>query len=129
MPRSPRIKAVLDASALLAYLFEEPGGQQVGGTDFERLAISSVNLTEVETKLLDNGVPLEALPAYPMQILPFDAITARIAADLWHNLRTYGLGLGDCSCLATARLRGLPVWTTDQMWKGLDHGVDVFLLR
>lgn len=55
--------AVVDASAVLAYLHDEPGAAVVGA----RLAssgatLASVNLAEVTTRLADRGVDVDPLP-------------------------------------------------------------------
>ncbi len=39
------------------------------------------------------------------------------------------LSLGDCACLATAEVHGLPVLTADRIWAGLGLPVEVRLIR
>jgi len=50
---------VLDASALLAYLHEEPGADTVGAVIGESF-ISTVNWSEVMQKSLSRGIDTEA---------------------------------------------------------------------
>lgn len=50
------VNFVLDASALLALLQDEPGANRVAGI-LPESAISSVNLSEVVAKLIDKEMP------------------------------------------------------------------------
>src|SRR3954470_6339900 len=52
--------AVLDASALLAVMLNEPGADVVE-VHFERAVISAVNLAEVGAKMIERGAALELL--------------------------------------------------------------------
>jgi len=53
-------EVVLDASAVLALLNQEPGGEIVARY-IDQAAISSVNFSEVVTKLAEAGAPEEAI--------------------------------------------------------------------
>jgi len=55
------MRFVLDASAVLALLQAEPGAERVRSV-IREAALSSVNLTEVVTKLTGRGVPAGELP-------------------------------------------------------------------
>ena len=65
---------ILDASALLAYLRQEPGGEMVDGVLAESV-MSSVNWAEVVQKSISAGVEvegmLEDLQALRMKVEPF----------------------------------------------------------
>ena len=65
---------ILDASALLAYLRQEPGGEMVDGVLAESV-MSSVNWAEVVQKSISAGVEvegmLEDLQALGMKVEPF----------------------------------------------------------
>jgi PIN domain nuclease of toxin-antitoxin system len=39
------------------------------------------------------------------------------------------IGQGDCACLATAIVTGLPVWTADRDWKKFDVPIEINLIR
>lgn len=125
-------KAVLDASALLAVLHEEAGSEKAEPF-LETAAVSSVNWSEVVQKSLARGVRVEGLradmEALGLDIIPFTADDAEIAADLWKRTRRRGLSLGDRSCLALGIRLGLPVITADKAWKGLGAGVDIHVIR
>jgi PIN domain nuclease of toxin-antitoxin system len=61
MPRASSV--VLDASAMLALLNQEPGAATVLGV-LDRAVISAVNLAEVYTRLIDGGMDAPAAVAY-----------------------------------------------------------------
>jgi len=79
------VKAVLDASALLAYLQNEPGSEVVEAVLLES-ALSSVNWTEVVQKAIAAGVDVtglrEDVQALGLTILPFTPEEAEIAGRL-----------------------------------------------
>jgi PIN domain nuclease of toxin-antitoxin system len=124
--------AVLDASALLAFLRKEPGRDRVTSV-LDRALISSVNLAEVAAKAIDYGGTLEgiatALAPLPLRVLPFAPEDALISGSLRAATRSRGLSLGDRCCLALGVKTGLPVLTTDGKWRDLDVGVTVEVIR
>ena len=52
-------RAVLDASAILAVLFQEPGAEKMTDEIMDHAVISTVNLAEVQSKLVKMGHPPE----------------------------------------------------------------------
>lgn len=125
-------KIVLDASAVLALLNAEPGGERVEA-ELGRALISTVNYSEVVAKLADAGMPeqpiREALDWLNLEIVPFEAEHALRAGLLRPPTRALGLSFGDRACLALGLCRGLPVWTTDSEWRKLTLDIDVVLIR
>lgn len=91
------MKAVLDASALLAYLQNEPGSEAVEEVLAESV-ISSVNWAEVVQKSLAAGVVVEGmredLASLGLTIAPFVLEDGQVAGQLWHKTRQYQLS--DC---------------------------------
>lgn len=126
------IEAVLDASALLAFLRNEPGSDQVA-TRLSRSCISAVNLAETISKLVEYGKPLDAvgyqIERLQIPVIPFDAEHARIVASLWVATRVAGLSLGDRACLALGLKRECPVVTADRQWDACGIGVQVIRIR
>jgi ribonuclease VapC len=125
-------KAVLDASALLAFLRNEPGAQEVAAV-LTISCISAVNLAEAISKIVEYGKPLDDV-AYQIErlhipVIPFDAEQSRIVASLWKATRAAGLSLGDRACLALGLKMGLAVLTAERTWAKLKLGVDVGLIR
>jgi PIN domain nuclease of toxin-antitoxin system len=123
---------VLDASALIAFFKSEPGGASVLAA-MPGAVISSVNLTEVVTRLIDDGFSSEyarkAIADTPIEIVSFDEGLAFAAGVLRASTRAHGLSLGDRACLALARRLSLPVLTGDRNWTKVDVGVEVKLIR
>lgn len=124
---------VFDASAVLATLLDEPGGEACAKLmESGAGMIGSVNYVEVMTKLFDLGVSqADAATAWhnlPLDIEPLDAATALTAARLRPLTRALGLSLGDRCCLALAQARDAAVVTADRQWKKL-KGFDVVLIR
>ena len=126
-------EVVLDASAILAILFQERGGEKLTVEILEDSVISTVNLAEVQLKLIKKGyVPEEAWEdalSLVNSVEPYTSVHARIAGDLITTTEKYGLSLGDRSCLALAIALKAPVYTTEQAWKNLKVGVPIHVIR
>ena len=120
---------VLDASALMAYLYGEPGIDRVTAALATGAAISTVNLSEVIAKLADRGMPeqriRDTLETLGLDIAEFDADDALAAGLLRPSTRAAGLSLGDRACLALGQQSGAPVLTADTAWSALDLGPDI----
>lgn len=124
---------VLDASALLALLHEEPGTDEVEPR-LPEAAISGVNWSEVAQKSLSRGVEIEGLredlESLGLTIHPFDADDAEAAAELREKTKEYGLSLADRACLALAGKLSVQALTTDRVWKEPDIGdISVRVIR
>lgn len=123
---------VLDASAVLAVVLAEPGGDRVRPVIADSL-LSAVNLVEVTTRLLDLGFPPadidDRLQRLRFAVVPFDEDLALSAGRLRMQTRHLGLSVGDRVCLALALREGLPVLTADRAWATLDVGIEVVLIR
>jgi PIN domain nuclease of toxin-antitoxin system len=126
-------KIVLDASAILALLNDEPGAEKITPELLSRATASAVNLAEVQTILVrEGGDPDESwtLAVDPIPgIEPFTAEQARIAGTLVQKTSSLGLSLGDRACLALAIALEAPVYTTDRLWKKLKLGIPIYVLR
>lgn len=122
----------MDSSAVLALVFQEPGREHVAAA-LRGARISTVNLTEILSKMLDRGLSLEQAKAQMRDFSPvamdFDQDLAIQAGLLRSATRHKGLSLGDRACLALAMREKLPVLTTDRAWADLDLGVEVVLIR
>lgn len=129
----PEGRRLLDASALLAYLQREPGFEAVREALREGAAISAVNLAEVVGKLKAKGKDpdriVRRLLALGLEVLDFTLGEALEAGALDPLTRSLGLSLGDRACLATGKVHGLPVLTTDRAWAGAVPGVEVVVVR
>jgi ribonuclease VapC len=127
MPRQ-----VLDSSAVLALIFEEPGADLVAKLIDESL-ICAVNITDIVTRFYDRGWHIEVAAAEVAKlcrrVAPFDDILAFRAGRLRAETRDFGLSLGDRACLALAEAALIPVYTADKEWAQLDIGIDIRLVR
>jgi ribonuclease VapC len=123
---------VLDASALMAVLREEPGASAVEAV-LDRAAISAVNLSEVQAKLVERGtaakIAWSSLIDLDLDVVDFDVPQAKVAGDLRRLTRIQGLSLGDRACLALAQALGLPAMTADRAWAGLEVGIEIRTIR
>jgi ribonuclease VapC len=121
---------VIDASALLAFLQDEPGADDVRLAD---AVMSSVNLSEVLHKSLEKGASTEGLHVelalLGLEVIPFDVRHAELAAELRASTRHLGLSLADRACLALAMERGGTAVTADRVWSGLGDVVRVRVIR
>jgi len=126
------MKYVLDASALLAFLQDEPGARVVESV-LEDSGISTVNWAEVVQKAVGSGVDIdgmrEELEALGVSMAPFDREQAEATGLLWKETKRHGLSLGDRACLWLGRSLGATVFTTDRVWKKLKIGVEIQILR
>ena len=124
--------AVLDASAVLAVYFDEPGADQVRAA-LPGALLSSINYTEVIGKCLDRGEALDAVlrsfAAMGFQVVAHDAQLARRAGELRPLTKRLGISLADRACLALAERERLPALTADRSWKSLGLDIEVRLIR
>ncbi len=123
---------VLDASALLAFLLNEPGGAEVSSR-LDEACISTANLAEVLSKSEERGGDAKALLSQiartPIEVAPLSVGVALAAARLRPRTKTSGLSLGDRICLALAQERRCEAWTADKRWASLKLGIAVHLIR
>lgn len=123
---------VLDASALLAFLHDEPESDRVRQA-LEGAVVSAVNWAEVVQKSIQQRADVTGMREQFSEIgvifEPFTPEQAEIAAHLWETTRRHGLSLADRACLALAMERKAPVLTADRTWGELGVGVEIQLLR
>ena len=142
MEAKRRELVVLDASAIVAFLRDEPARATV-----EELlrrqpspAISAVNLAEVIDVLVRVGGQAEEavnnaidlLIVGGLEVQPFWLPEARYAAAV--RSRLYGrstapLSLADCVCIATARTLGAKLATADGVFADAAMGSGVAVIR
>lgn len=122
----------MDASALLALLNEEPGNEIVAES-IPGAVISAVNLSEVAAKLVEAGMPDDAVRSalgdLGIEVRAFDSEAAYRTGALRASTKKLGLSLGDRACVALGLQLSSPVLTADQDWKELDIGVEVRTIR
>ncbi len=128
---------VLDASALLAFLLEEPGREEVSAVIDTGAIVGAVNYAEVLTRLGEDAPSVEEWETWIhgiagplLRVEPYLKVDAVRAAELRRISRHRGLSLGDRSCLALAARLGAPVLTADRAWVDIiGLAVPVTLIR
>jgi PIN domain nuclease of toxin-antitoxin system len=132
------VSAVLDASALLAYVRREPGEEAVTRVLRDGACISAANWAEVLSKLSDLGHRPDDVAkqltdggvlGQLLVVHPFTESDARETARLRARTRSAQLSLADRACLALGRSLRLPVLTADRAWKKLHVGATIRVIR
>jgi PIN domain nuclease of toxin-antitoxin system len=126
-------RIVLDASVLLAVLNGEPGADKLTPQLLNAATSSTVNLAEVQSKLVSRGInPEDAWEATLSPIREAAVFTdqqAKIAGSLVARTSALGLSLGDRACLALGIALKTPVYTADRSWKNLKLGIRIHVVR
>lgn len=128
------MKYVMDASALLAMTQFEVGGKLVEDLIASGSCMaSSVNIAEVGSKLLDQGLNeaelAQALSELDVEVIDFDLELATQCAKLRKLTRHAGLSLGDRACLALAEQKQATAVTSDRAWSAVEEAVGVKVLQ
>ena len=127
--------SILDASALIAFLHDEPGSNAVVDAIAETAAVSVVNWAETLSKVAaDGGDPQQIADNFqasdsPLILEPLTDDDCVEIARLRPLTKTHGLSLADRACLALARRLDLPVVTADRDWADLNLGITLQLIR
>ena len=124
---------ILDASAILCVLQEEPGAEKIEPVLINAIA-STVNAAEVVAKLRDKGMSEaeanQSLALLSLDIRPLTMEQAGISGHLRPVTRSSGLSLGDRCCLALAIELGGTAYTTEHVWLKLGiAGVEIIQVR
>ncbi len=124
---------VLDASAVLALVHDEPGADVVAQA-LPGAVLGAANLAEVIGKLIDADVDTtrvrQLLSAAGVLIEPVTEADAELAGALRALPGGRSLSLGDRCCLAlTTRTVPPLVLTADRVWADLDLPIRVQLIR
>lgn len=124
--------AVLDTSAVLAWLHGEPGADLVHPL-LPTAIMSAANWSETWQKLHQHGVDADRatrrLRILGVRVEPVTETDAITAATLWTRTRAAGLSLGDRCCLALGARLDLTTVTADTAWTGLDLDIPVRTIR
>ena len=123
---------VLDASAVLAFVNQESGKEQVEQV-LSKACISTVNVAEVVSHLFNQGVTEseveEVLADLDLTVIPFDQRHSMITGLLRPMTRNFGLSLGDRACLSLTIIKQVPVLTADRIWLQLNLQIDIQTIR
>lgn len=125
---------VLDASALLALVLDEPGARNVAAV-LPESAMCAVNMAEVVSYFAKLGAGESDITALlkplPILIIPANEAMSYAAGMTRRVTMSAGLSLGDRYCLACAASLGSIAVTADQAWTGVAEkiGVKIRLIR
>ena len=127
---------VMDASALLAMMQDEKGGDLVNHLIEEQECVaSSVNIAEVGARMVDKGLDpsqlKRTLKELDVQTIDFDLEQALLCSKLRLLTKSAGLSLGDRACLALTQLMDGIAVTADHAWGDVKEatGVRVLTIR
>ena len=123
---------VLDASAVLAIVFDENGADKASAHARSSL-VSAINMVEVLEKVQARKLPpgdvISLLKRLEVEIVPFDEHQALVSAGLRPAARKLGISLADVACLSLAATRALAAVTADREWRKLDDDIEIILIR
>jgi len=129
------MSTILDSSAVLASLFQEPGQDLVAAALAEGAGLCTANLAEVMTRLVRAGMPpadaAQVVAELPVTVFDLDTDLAVRAGAMFALTRPFGLSLADRCCLALALREQAPVLTAGRAWEpaGAAVGASVRLIR
>jgi PIN domain nuclease of toxin-antitoxin system len=123
---------VVDSSAVLAVLQDEPGAE-AARLALPQSVVSAINYAEVIAKLVERGDSVDVaeflMAQLECEVIDVTADRALGAGRIHERTRGRGISMGDRFCLALAEELGLPVVTGDRRWKDLGLPLDVRLIR
>lgn len=128
------IRAVVDASAVLAWIFDERGAGTVDQV-LSASGISAVNFAEVLYKCAERGVDAGATEAdvadYGLTLLPFGGPESREVVTVRRAEEHAGirLSLADRCCIATGLVWRVPVVASDNAWERLNLDLEIVPFR
>jgi ribonuclease VapC len=110
---------VLDSSAVLAVVMQEPGADLVTEA-LTDAAVSTVNVAESYGIASRNGLPMRLMQAFfryqGIEIIPLSVDDAEVAGRMQTLTASAGLSLGDRCCLALGLSRRAEILTADRAW-------------
>ena len=124
---------LLDTSALMALLLNEPGADLVSEI-LDGSSIHAVNLAEIVRKLVSAGFPIDALTErlsdLNLEVIEkFSTEQAHAMGRIAVEAKRLGLSLGDCVCLTVAEWLGMVAVTTEQRWSELGRDIKILQIR
>lgn len=121
---------VLDASALLAWLQEEPGADVVRNLLTDGI-VTAANWSEVLQKAQQHGRGANEvailLQALGLKVADVTKEDGEEAARLWSRAQHFSLA--DRLCLAAAKRFGLAAITAESEWKLFEDDIEIELIR
>ena len=129
---SSKTEYVMDSTALIAVVYQEPGYERVVEI-LDKSAISAVNLAEIINKLVLRGAPAEAvrdtLLKLELKVEDWSEAMAYRSAEFTRFNKSHGLSLGDRACISLALKTSLPAFTTEEAWERSNLGIKLVKIR
>lgn len=123
---------VIDASAALAVLLNEPGSD-LAGPHFAGNEMLVISYAEVVQRLWRQGRDLEIELRLPscagVSFVSPELKVARLAGDLERRTKPFGVSLADRFCLAHAMEQDMPMLTADHTFSLLGLPLNIKQLR
>lgn len=123
---------VLDASALIALLRNEPGAEMVS-RKLSGAIISAVNYSKILKKTIERGGEAEPVSLFvrglAVEIVPFDEHLAAGAAELYPQTKVHGMSFADRACLALGVHRKITVLTAERKMALVPLPIKVTVIR
>ncbi|MBS0445098.1 MAG: type II toxin-antitoxin system VapC family toxin [Proteobacteria bacterium] len=123
---------MLDASALLALIRNEPGADVVAAV-LSSAVMSAVNYSEVLKKVVERGGDANRIAAFTRKagitIIPFDEDQAKASADLYPMTKAHGMSFADRACLALGLTRGARILTAERKMAEIGLATAVKVIR
>ena len=128
-----KTKCVLDASALLALIQDEPGANVIKPL-LKNAVMSTINVVECLTVLQRfEMLPSEGyclIQEIIQKIVSFEPYHIQKCAELQSVTKSKGLSLGDRACITLGLHLNLPIYTADKIWSELTvEGADIHIIR
>jgi ribonuclease VapC len=119
---------VLDSSAVIAVILDEPGAEVVL-KELANAVIAMPNVAEVYSVIsrkIQNTRSVDAFFALNgVNTVPLSFNQAKMAGCYETIGKKFGLSLGDRCCLALAHEMGAIALTADKAWTTIGHAIDV----
>lgn len=124
---------VLDSSAVLAVILEEPGADRVRAA-FPQSVISAASLAEILTKVVRRGLDPEGayvgISGFGIEIHPVEEEHALLAAEIYSKAPAeLDLSLGDRLCIALAMTLQCELLTSDRGMSLYNAGIPITKFR
>lgn len=125
-------KAILDSSAILAFINQEKGSEIVEKY-LPNALMSSVNIAEVIAVLYLIDIPeniiTKIIDDLNIEVINFDQQQALQTGFLRKTTKNVGLSLGDRACISVATIKKLTIVTADKVWTELGLINNIVLIR
>ena len=121
---------VFDSSALLVFLFQEKGYQELEKY-IDLMCISTVNFSEVISIFERNSLSTKNIHPEYFNLKNFTTEDSIYAGSIYNTCQPLGLSLGDKACLALGKRLDTTIVTADKTWTKLSKKLklDIQVIR